>query len=106
MKRTRPIRGKYFLTLPRVVVEGRIIEVKVKLSQVIVADLGPARKSPNIREEDVDDRARLKAYGKVAQRVGEIKRGRVDGEEGLPEGWIHCGICGKAVDPEVHVSCP
>ncbi len=70
LKRTRPIRGKYFLTLPRVVVEGRIIEVKVKLSQVIVTDLGPARKSHNIREEDVEP-----------MTAGEIERGRVDGEE-------------------------
>ncbi len=69
-KRTRPIRGKYFLTLPRVVVEGRIIEVKVKLSQVIVTDLGPAKKSHNIQEEDVEP-----------MTAGEIERGRVDGEE-------------------------
>ncbi len=69
-KRTRPIRGKYFLTLPRVVVEGRIIEVKVKLSQVIVTDMGPARKSHNIPEEDVEP-----------MTAGEIERGSVDGEE-------------------------
>ncbi len=69
-KRTRPIRGTYFLTLPRVVVEGRIIEVKVKLSQVIVTDLGPGRRSHNIREEDVEP-----------MTAGEIERGRVDGKE-------------------------
>ncbi len=60
-KRTRPIRGDYFLTIPRVTHEGRILEIKVKLSQVIVTDLGPARKRG---------------------RVGEIERGSVDGEEG------------------------
>ncbi len=73
-KHTRPIRGKYFLTLPRVVVEGRIIEAKVKLSQVIVTDLGPARKSHNIREKDVEP-----------MTAGEIERGRVDGEETAPD---------------------
>ncbi len=52
MQRTRPIRGKYFLTLPRVVVEGRIIEVKVKLSQVVVTDLGPAKKRGRVEMEE------------------------------------------------------
>ncbi len=61
MKRTRPIRGDYFLTIPRVTHEGRILEIKVKLSQVIITDLGPAKKRG---------------------RVGEIERGSVDGEEG------------------------
>ncbi len=62
-KRTRPIRGKYFLTFPHITHEGRILEVKVKLSQVIVTDLGPAKKRG---------------------RVGEIERGSVDGEESPP----------------------
>ncbi len=60
MKRTRPIRGDYYLTIPRVTHEGRILEIKVKLSQVIITDLGPAKKRG---------------------RVGEIERGSVDGEE-------------------------
>ncbi len=59
-KRTRPIRGDYFLTIPRITHEGRILEIKVKLSQVIVTDLGPAKKRGH---------------------VGEIERGSVDGEE-------------------------
>ncbi len=59
-KRTRPIRGDYFLTIPRITHEGRILEIKVKLSQVIVTDLGPVKKRG---------------------RVGEIERGSVDGEE-------------------------
>ncbi len=70
MKRTRPIRGKYFLTLPRITHAGRILEIKVKLSQVIVTDLGPARMSHDIREENVEP-----------MTVGEIERGRVDGDE-------------------------
>ncbi len=60
MKRTRPIRGRYFQTLPRITHEGSILEVKVKLSQVIVTDLGPAKKRG---------------------RVGETERGCVDGDE-------------------------
>ncbi len=59
-RRTRPIRGDYFLTIPRITHEGRILEIKVKLSQVIVTDLGPAKK---------------RGY------VGEIERGSVDGDE-------------------------
>ncbi len=59
-KRTRPIRGDYLLTIPRITHEGRILEIKVKLSQVIVTDLGPAKRRG---------------------RVGEIERGSVDGEE-------------------------
>ncbi len=71
MKRTRPIRGKYFLTLPRITHEGRILEVKVKLSQVIVTDLGPAR---SLSKRDTRERILMSG-------VGEIERGRVDGEE-------------------------
>ncbi len=67
MKRTRPIRGKYFLTMPRVTHEGRILEIKVKISQVIVNDLGPARGA--------------KGRAGTTRSVGEIERGRVDGEE-------------------------
>ncbi len=68
--RTRPIRGKYFLTIPRVAIHGVVYEIKVKISQVIVTDLGPARKSHNIREEDVEP-----------MTAGEIERGSVDGDE-------------------------
>ncbi len=72
MKRTRPIRGKYFLTMPRIAVGGRILEIKVKISQVIVTDLGPAKYKGKSTGSVVD-------YS--AQRAGEIERGSVDGEE-------------------------
>ncbi len=75
MKRTRPIRGKYVLPLPRITHEGRILEVKVKLSQVIVTDLGPAKKRGRVDPEF--DRAARESH----ERAGEIERGRVDGEE-------------------------
>ncbi len=75
MKRTRPIRGKYFLTLPRITHEGRILEIKVKLSQVIVTDMGPAKKRDRVDPEF--DRAARESH----ERAGEIERGRVDGEE-------------------------
>ncbi len=65
MKRTRPIRGKYFLTIPRITHEGRILEIKVKISQVIITDMGRAKRRP----------------GKEEGQLGEIERGRVDGEE-------------------------
>ncbi len=61
-KRTRPIRGKYFLTVPRVAIEGRIYEIKLKISQVIVKEVGKTR----IRSHHA---------------AGEIERGRVDGDE-------------------------
>ncbi len=76
MKRTRPIRGDYFLTIPRVTHEGRILEIKVKLSQVIVTDLGPAKKRGKVGgvARDIGDIIKT-------QRAGEIERGSVDGEE-------------------------
>ncbi len=77
MKRTRPIRGKYFLTLPRITHEGRILEIKVKLSQVIVTDLGPAK---TIRSLDTEPRTGS-ASDIDRLSMGEIERGRVDGEE-------------------------
>ncbi len=70
MKRTRPIRGKYFLTMPRIAVMGRIIEIKVKLSQVIVTDLGPAKSRRKATEEILSP-----------MFTGEIERGSVDGDE-------------------------
>ncbi len=60
MKRTRPIRGKYWNETPRMVHEGRIISIRSKISQVQLIDHGPAKKRGT---------------------VGEIERGRVDGEE-------------------------
>ncbi len=76
-KRTRPIRGNYFLTIPRITHEGRILEIKVKLSQVIVTDMGPAKA---IRSLDTEPRT-----GSIADidklSLGEIERGRVDVEE-------------------------
>ncbi len=67
MKRTRPIRGKYYLTIPRVAVGGRILEIKLKISQVIVTDLGPTKTGGDPRKWETS--------------TGEIERGRVDGEE-------------------------
>ncbi len=43
-KRTRPIRGKYYLTIPRVAIDGKIYEIKVKISQVIVEEVGKVAK--------------------------------------------------------------
>ncbi len=57
MKRTRPIRGKYFLTVPRIRIEDAIYEIKLKVSQVVVTKV------------------------KDVPPVGEIERGSVDGEE-------------------------
>ncbi len=74
MKRTRPIRGKYYLTLPRITHEGRILEIKVRLSQVIVTDLGPAKKRGKPYPE-ADEAV------KAVYEAGEIERGSVDGEE-------------------------
>ncbi len=66
MKRTRPIRGKYYLTIPRIAIEGAVYEIKVKISQVIVT-----------RVKDLPSRLDL-----TQKEVGEIERGSVDGEEG------------------------
>ncbi len=71
LKRTRPIRGDYFLTIPRITHEGRILEIKVKLSQVIVTDLGPAKKRGRVGDIET---------GSIDGHVGEIERGSVDGE--------------------------
>ncbi len=70
-KRTRPIRGDYFLTIPRITHEGRILEIRVKLSQVIVADLGPAKSRRKATEEILSP-----------MFTGEIERGSIDGKEG------------------------
>ncbi len=86
-KRTRPIRGDYFLTIPRITHEGRILEIKVKLSQVIVTDLGPAKKrGPPDPEFDraareSHERAGEIETGSIDGHVGEIERGSVDGDE-------------------------
>ncbi len=77
VKRTRPIRGKYFLTIPRITHEGRILEIKVKLSQVIVTDMGPAKKRGQLPPDE-----EMSGGVQAAYPAGEIKRGRVDGEEG------------------------
>ncbi len=58
--RTRPIRGDYFITIPRVAIHGRIYEIKVKVSQVIINDVGEVKGYP---------------------KPGEIERGSIDGEE-------------------------
>ncbi len=61
-KRTRSIHGKYFLTVPRITHEGRILEIKLRVSQIIIEDVG-------------------KAKVRWTAPVGEIERGSVDGEE-------------------------
>ncbi len=71
MKRTRPIRGKYFLISPRVAHGGRIISLKMKISSVTIEDHGPA-KSSTPKSEQVEE---------IVAVVGEIERGSVDGEE-------------------------
>ncbi len=76
MKRTRPIRGKYFLTMPRITHEGRILEIKVKISQVIITDMGRAKRRPGKEEGMFPHEAE-----NLAKQLGEIERGRVDGEE-------------------------
>ncbi len=73
MKRTRPIRGKYYLTIPRVAIEGKVYEIKVKISQVIVTMVKDLPKR-DLTEEEVKT-------GFPLQRAGEIERGSVDGEE-------------------------
>ncbi len=75
-KRTRPIRGDYFLTIPRITHEGRILEIKVKLSQVIVTDLGPAKKRGQFPPDE-----EMSGGVRAAYPAGEIERGSVDGEE-------------------------
>ncbi len=73
MKRTRPIRGKYFLTMPRIAIEGKVYEIKVKISQVIVTMVKDLPKR-DLTDEEVDT-------GFPLQRAGEIERGSVDGDE-------------------------
>ncbi len=58
------------MTIPRITHEGRILEIKVKLSQVIVTDLGPAKSRRKAMEEIL-----------APMFTGEIERGSVDGEE-------------------------
>ncbi len=55
-KRTRPIFGKYWIESPRMTHKGEIISIRMKISQV-----------------------QMLFHGTV--KVGEIERGRVDGEE-------------------------
>ncbi len=93
MKRTRPIRGKYFLTIPRIAIEGKIYEIKVKISQVIVEEVGKtSRGLPAERHGlplDVDSPVSMNGkrfpppdeMGLPPRRAGEIERGSVDGEE-------------------------
>ncbi len=74
MKRTRPIRGKYYLTIPRVAIrEPGVYEIKLKISQVIIEKVKGFREPGNV----------LEAVELVDPHVlpGEIERGSVDGEE-------------------------
>ncbi len=68
-KRTRPIRGKYLLTVPRVAIAGRIYEIKLKVSSVTIEDVGRAAYRGTGR------------HGETGDLTGEVERGRVDGEE-------------------------
>ncbi len=70
-KRTRPIRGKYFLISPRVAHGGRIISLRMKISSVTIEDHGPAKSST----------PKSKQAEEIISIMGEIERGRVDGEE-------------------------
>ncbi len=55
-KRTRPIRGKYYLTMPRVAIhEAGVYEIKVKLSQVTITKV---KDVPNQVPEKNDDSPR------------------------------------------------
>ncbi len=69
-KRTRPIRGKYFLISPRVAHEGRIISLKMKISSVTIEDHGPAKSRRKATEDIL-----------APMFTGEIERGSVDGDE-------------------------
>ncbi len=76
-KRTRPIRGKYFLTVPHVAIQGRIYEITRRISQVTIEDVGRAQ---TVRSLDTEPRTGSTAdIDKLS--LGEIERGRVDGEE-------------------------
>ncbi len=68
-KRTRPIRGKYYLTIPRVAIAGRTYEIKLKISQVVIEDVGRAAYRGT------------GPHGETEDLTGEIERGRVDGVE-------------------------
>lgn len=63
-KRTRHIHKPYFLTVPRVAIEGKIYIIRLKISQVVIEEI---EKGISIEYRDTD--------------TGEIERGRVDGEE-------------------------
>ena len=63
-KRTRTIR-KFVITIPRVVIEGRIIQLRIPITKVIIEDLGPS-KNPPVRS---------------GFPTGEIERGSIDAEE-------------------------
>ncbi len=68
MKRTRPIRGKYWIESPRMAHKGEIISIRMKISQVQMVFHG------HVGKENLPDMP-------VEQKMGEIERGRVDGEE-------------------------
>ncbi|MEE9181006.1 MAG: hypothetical protein V3U33_00340 [candidate division NC10 bacterium] len=59
-KRTRPIRGAYWIESPRIAYKGDIISIRMKVSQVQVKYHGGA---------------------KYEKPVGGIERGSIDGEE-------------------------
>ena len=63
-KRTRSIR-KFVITIPRVAIEGRIIQLKIPVTKVIIEDLGPVKG----------------AAVRAGFPTGEIERGSSDTEE-------------------------
>ncbi len=69
MKRTRRIRGKYVLTVPRLAIHGRVYEIKLSISQVVIEDVGRAAYRGT------------GPHGETVDFTGEIERGRVDGDE-------------------------
>ncbi len=75
-KRTRPIRGKYWIESPRMAHEGRIISIRMKVSQVQLKDHGPVKSKGKM----VTDTGQ-KMQDAYNETMGEIERGRVDGEE-------------------------
>ncbi len=76
MKRTRPIFGKYWIESPRMVHKGEIISIRMKVSQVQLKAHGPvkakAKMLTDLGQKIQDDHNK---------EMGEIERGRVDGEE-------------------------
>ena len=70
MKRTRTIRN-FVITIPRVVIEGRIIQLKIPVTKVIIEDLGPSKGAA----------VRSGFPAGLGSVTGEIERGSIDSDE-------------------------